>query len=250
MRAIAPCEYKEYEDYAASGTCSAVYPLSVVQGCQSGDIFVNDGTAALVWHYCGFALVLGEYDDAFLEEVYGLMTDKTNTRRFVLFADDERMVEFFGSKADILTERRSFFEYIHDDSKTVFELPEGYELKEIDSEIISRMKGRITPAFSWSNTDEFLNKGKGYCVMHGGEPAAWAFSSAVSDKEIDIGVETNEGYRKRGLAFAAAQMMVRYVLGENKRPVWACHSENIASEKLAQKLGFEKAYECRTIRIK
>ena len=85
--------------------------------------------------------------------------------------------------------------------------------------------------------------------MHGDTPAAWAFSAAVSDDEIDIGVETLERFRGKGLAAAAASEMIRFSLAAGKKPVWACHAGNIASRKTAEKIGLVKTGECLTIHI-
>ena len=43
-----------------------------------------------------------------------------------------------------------------------------------------------------------------------------------------------------GFATIAAKTMIKYILSENKKPVWACHSQNTASAKLAEKIGFKK----------
>ena len=121
------------------------------------------------------------------------------------------------------------------------------ELHETDDVLFDRCKGRIVPLFSWEDKQSFLQRGKGFCVTDGDRVAACAFSSAVSGREIDIGVETAEGYRKRGLAYTAARAMIVYILKENKRPVWACSSENEGSRRLAESLGFVKTAECYTI---
>ena len=119
-----------------------------------------------------------------------------------------------------------------------------------DAELLSKIKGRITPYFSWDNADEFLSKGKGYCIVTDGEVAAWAFSAAVSSTEIDIGIETQEKYQHRGFAAIVSKAMIKYVLEQGKIPVWACHYKNIASAKLADKLGFDKVAECFVIKRK
>jgi RimJ/RimL family protein N-acetyltransferase len=43
--------------------------------------------------------------------------------------------------------------------------------------------------------------------------------------------------------------MAAYVLSIGKKPVWACHSGNIASQKTAERAGFVKVRECRTVRL-
>lgn len=86
--------------------------------------------------------------------------------------------------------------------------------------------------------------------MCGKEVAAWAFSSAVSNNEIDIGIETDEKYQHKGFATAVSTAMIKYVLAQNKTPVWACHYKNIASSKLAERSGFDRTSECYVIKRK
>ena len=112
------------------------------------------------------------------------------------------------------------------------------------------MKGRITPYFSWNNADDFLAKGKGYCIITNGEISAWAFSASVSNNEIDIGVETQEKYQNRGYAAIVSKAMIKYILEHKKKPVWACNYKNIASARLAEKIGFDKISECFIIKRK
>ena len=59
-------------------TVEKVYPLSIMEGFQKGEIFVDDDetpTAALIWHYCGFANVVGDYNEGFIEEIMQMMQD-------------------------------------------------------------------------------------------------------------------------------------------------------------------------------
>lgn len=249
MIKVKPHSYSDYISYAEECACGKVYPLSIAQGYQQGDIFTNSDSApktVLFWHYSGFAFVSGEYDESFLNEVYDIIADKenANTRRIILFTDDARTKAFFDNKEDVDTELRYFYEHKNNLSTPAIDLPCGCELKPIDAELLPMLRGRITPYFSWDNEDEFLSKGMGYCIVCDGEAAAWAFSAAVSDNEIDIGVETQENYQHRGLAAIVSQAMINYALSEGKAPVWACHYKNIASAKLAEKTGFEKVSEC------
>lgn len=45
-----------------------------------------------------------------------------------------------------------------------------------------------------------------------------------------------------------ANRMIQYALEQAKEPVWACHYQNIASERMAEKLGFIKVSECSVIK--
>lgn len=228
--------------------CGGIYPLSIEQGLQKGEIY-SIGGSRLYHHLCGFAFYYGEPDADSLGEIYKrFLSEKAElNRRFVLFVSDEKAKAFFGSKKDPGISERHFFEYQSHEPPALSELPKGMRLCEADSVLFDKLQGRVTPRFSWDNASDLISRGKGFCIMDGGEPAAWAFSAAVSSEEIDIGVETAERYRGRGLATIGAGAMVRYALGQHKRPVWACHCENVGSRRIAEKLGFVKTAECCTV---
>jgi predicted GNAT family acetyltransferase len=69
---------------------------------------------------------------------------------------------------------------------------------------------------------------------------AVSFCDAGSETETlwDIGIETLEPYRGRGYAALAASYMVDQMGRRRKRPVWAAEESNVASTRLAAKLGF------------
>ncbi len=251
-------DFQSYSDYiyiCKDCKCGKVYPLSIAEEYQYGDIFVKSRTecnTVLFWHYSGFAFLLGEYDEGFLKEVYDIVLDKDkiNPRRFILLSDDRYIENYFRNKENVDIECRYFFEYKNQNCNLNCDLPHNCELKAIDGRLLSEIQGRITPYFSWNNSEEFLAKGKGYCILSDGNIAAWAFSAAISDDEIDIGVETNERYQHRGFAAIVSKAMIQYILAKNKIPVWACHYKNTASAKLARKIGFDKIAECAVIKRK
>jgi len=248
-------EYSQFISCTKANECGEVYPLSIAEGRQYGEIFADSADkcqSVLFWHHSGFAYICGDAHEGFLEDVYKLMLDENNTnpRRFVLMLNDERAEAFFRAKDNLVTEHRYLYEYAKTQPDANISLPEGCEMKTIDGKLLSELQGNIVPALFWNNADDFLKEGKGFCVVKGGDAAAWAFSAAISSDEIDIGIETNEHYRHQGFAAAAANLMIRYALNSNKKPVWACHYTNIASQKLAKKLGFEKKSECRIIKRK
>lgn len=219
-----------------------VYPMSVAEGVQTGEITVV-GKAMLIRHYCGFAHIMSRCDDRSLEDIFELMSKE----HFRLFSDDKETIEFLKSKGAEAADRY-FYEYQSDTAPEI-SLPEGFSFCEIDKNNIGRLNGRIVPSFSWDDEDKFLANGRGYCIMDGDTPVSWAFSAAVSSKEIDIGVETAEAYRGKGLAALAAKKMIEYVLSQGKKPVWACHASNIGSQRTAEKAGFTKTAECTVLTV-
>lgn len=248
-------QYSNLIRIANAHDCGYVYPLSVAEGICEGDIFtsqVGDDEQVLFWVQSGFAYLSGNVDECFLGEIYKLMLDrsKTNAKRFLLMTRDKYIQEFFESKADVNIEQRYLFEYAGDKNVNDAVLPAGYALKEIDNELLKKFSGTIVPSLFWKDVNDFLVKGKGYCISHGDDIATWAFSAAVSTKEIDIGIETNPQYQQQGLGMIVAKKMIQYAIDQSKQPVWACHYKNNASEKMAEKLGFVKVSECSVIKKK
>ena len=241
-------DHLNYIQYIDRSGCGSVYPFSLAEGIQRGDIY-SDKSAFLYWHYSGFAFLYGKYDERSLRFVSSLFLDSAgaNSRRFILFTADDSVERFFRKTGNVAVERRLFFEY-GKECPSERPLPARYSLCDIDNMLLARLNGNITPYFSWDNSGDFLEKGKGCCIVEGNNIASWAFSAAVSSEEIDIGIETAAGYRHLGLAAIVAEKMIQYCLDQHKRPVWACHGDNIASRKLAEKLGFVKVSECMTIK--
>lgn len=73
-----------------------------------------------------------------------------------------------------------------------------------------------------------------------GQVVGTAHTSAVTDRYADTGVDTQEAWRGRGFATAAASIVARRVQAQGRTPVWSCGEDNMASLRIARKLGFEE----------
>ncbi len=62
----------------------------------------------------------------------------------------------------------------------------------------------------------------------------------MSDMVQEIGINTLLGYRGRGYAAIACQSCINEIINNGKVPQWSTSITNIASQKLAEKLGFVK----------
>ncbi len=67
-----------------------------------------------------------------------------------------------------------------------------------------------------------------------------AQTAAITARYTDIGVSTDERWRGRGIATAAAAIVARRVQETSRTPVWRCGEDNMASLRVARKLGFEE----------
>lgn len=229
-------QYAEYISRARAVTTDNAYPLSIALGLQTGDIYESDdGKAVLFWHYCGFAYISGDPSDAFLDEVYDLM--ETGTRRLILITNDDRVIRFMSNYGCKIDHR---IEYSYEGSVPVTINTDRFRIVPVDEHNITNIKGRIIPSFSWESDEQFLKNGVGFVAMEDDNICAVAFSSAVSDEEVDIGVETYEEYRRNGLAAALAQKMCEEITADGRRPVWSHAETNIGSGSTALKCGFKK----------
>jgi hypothetical protein len=104
---------------------------------------------------------------------------------------------------------------------------------------LKQMQGSVIPLKFWDSAGDFIQKGKGFTLLHNGEIASVAYSAFVHEDMLEIGIETVEKYRGFGYAELTCCMLIDYCLERELIPVWSCRFENTASYKLAQKLGFE-----------
>lgn len=95
MKRIDMACYRELVPYITKDPCGTVYPLSIAEMKQYGDVF-TDGDSFLLWHFSGFAFICGACGEDFLEQIYrDLLTADGLPRRFVLFTSDERAERYF-----------------------------------------------------------------------------------------------------------------------------------------------------------
>ena len=128
-----------------------VYPLSILEGIQKGEIFVDNdetSTAALIWHYCGFANILGAYDERFIVETMKMMQDppEGHSGRMALQVENDSCLENMILRTPmVVRHERYLFEFAgeKDDIPNTTEA----ELKRISADNYERMKGRIIPTF-------------------------------------------------------------------------------------------------------
>jgi GNAT superfamily N-acetyltransferase len=115
----------------------------------------------------------------------------------------------------------------------------NYKIVRTDKEDFNNMKGSVVPMYYWKDAEHFLNHGVGFSLFYDNQLASTAYSAYVHDNYLELGIETVEEYRGKGLAQYACSALIDYCLHNNLEPVWSCRFENTNSCKLAQKLGFE-----------
>lgn len=244
MRAAEREEYARLAALMPADACGAVYAHCVLQGRQSGLVFTDEAEQCLlVRHVCGFALLAGKTDEQTLSAVREMLLDPSPYSRMFLFAPDDETAAYFAADTAFSIGRRLYFRY----PETAPDPPETHAAEAISAEILRNINGQNIPSVSWDSPEAFLENGGGFCVMRDGVPASWAYAAAVSERETDIGIETDPRYRRQGLAFTAASAMIRSVRQTGRTPLWECRAENEASANLARALGFQQTGACATV---
>jgi hypothetical protein len=134
--------------------------------------------------------------------------------------------------------------------KLIETLPAGFELKRLDRELAEQLPADTGNAYFFENFHtiaDFLQRGLGYAVLQQGKIVSAATSMAQCQRAIDIEIETVAGYQKRGLATVGAARLVAHCLERGIEPCWL--AANLASERLALKLGYVRGERYETLAI-
>lgn len=94
LQKINKIQYPDFISIASTHDCGCVYPLSVAEGFQEGDIYTSSEgnyNKVLFWTQSGFAYLSGTIDEDFLMDIYEFMLDrnKSNNKRFLLMSKDK-----------------------------------------------------------------------------------------------------------------------------------------------------------------
>ena len=123
-------------------------------------------------------------------------------------------------------------------------LPEGYELKAIDSAIYDKcLERRETIDFvsAFGSKERYLELGRGMVILKDGNIVSGASSFSRYDAGIEIEVNTIETERRKHLATIACAALILRCLKEGLYPSW--DAQNMNSVRLAEKLGYEFDHE-------
>lgn len=123
------------------------------------------------------------------------------------------------------------------------------EILRTDREAFEKMTGTVVPLNFWNDADDFINKGVAFSLYYDGRLASTAFSAYLHDDKLELGIETYDEFKGKGLAYKACSALIEYCIENGFEPVWACKRDNVGSYQLAQKLGFENVKEISYYRL-
>jgi hypothetical protein len=124
------------------------------------------------------------------------------------------------------------------------ELPDGYEIHEIDSDLYDKcLENPLTADFvsSFESKQSYLEIGRGMVIVKDGSIVAGASSFSRYNEGIEIEVDTVQEERRKNLATIACAALILRCLREGLYPSW--DAQNMNSVHLAEKLGYEFDHE-------
>ncbi len=92
---------------------------------------------------------------------------------------------------------------------------------------------------------------EGFCTaaIIDGQLVAQTHAYCITGKHAELGAKTASGYGRRGLSTACAGMLCARLCEEGKIPVWSTFETNLASQRVAEKLGFSRVAERAYLRL-
>lgn len=128
--------------------------------------------------------------------------------------------------------------------RVVESLPHEYELKLLDEETFQWCKGQEWCGdwvSQYEDYGEYRKKGLGVVILKDGVPVSGASSYAGYGEGIEIQIDTQKEYRRKGLALVSGAALILECLKRGLYPSW--DAQNKESVMLAQKLGYHYAHD-------
>ncbi|WP_349409968.1 GNAT family N-acetyltransferase [Pseudalkalibacillus sp. SCS-8] len=240
---------------------------AVVEGVNPGRIFVDDRdlpTSGLVWlgNNDGFLFIGKENNEIFNQYINHLIDNiiipdakEINLKWFEAIGNHDgwnhTLEEVFSHRNIEPWKQRVYTlqsEDYNENSKPLLE--DGYQIVKADEDLIEDkqlnselLQSKILEF--WNTSDEFFEKGIGYCAIYKKEIVSVCMSGFVVDKFHCIDIETKAEHQGKKLAQSVAHFLVRDCLDNHSVPYWDCMDENKPSIAVAENLGFKNVFNYR-----
>lgn len=129
-------------------------------------------------------------------------------------------------------------------------LPDGFSLRRVDAALLAdphiENLAYVTEEMvsERPSVEDFLANSFGTAVLQGTRIVGWCMSEYNTGTRCELGIETAEGYQRRGLARATASATIREAAARGYTEIgWICDADNKPSVAAAQNLGFQLRHE-------
>jgi GNAT superfamily N-acetyltransferase len=230
---------------------NTLFIRSVIAGHVQGKIFADSAREPKSFyaiHGYGMSLLFGDADNKnFNNELFDYFAQATEPREMDEWlqafprAWDIKLLELEKRNKAIRYNRLnfSFDKHEYDKNNSAISL-DNHSIVPTSPDMYSIIEGAVSPKAFWRDEQIFSKMCISYTVIIDGNPASTAFTAYLHDGKLEIGIETLEKYRGKGLARIACMALINYCIENDLEPVWSCRLENAASVNLAKKLGFRE----------
>lgn len=125
-----------------------------------------------------------------------------------------------------------------------FVVPPEYAIEKVD---LSKMRisslRNEDKIYDWASDyrddNHFMQNGVGFYVSHANQITNWSLSDGHYQEKIAIGVQSDTGFRRKGLSIAAVAATINECFHRGFTTIeWLCVDFNKGSRAIAEKLGF------------
>jgi RimJ/RimL family protein N-acetyltransferase len=222
--------------------------FATLMGHTPGRAWVDDPgnpSQCLVRVNGSLVFISSSADQAFLEEGFEIIKQFSH----VVFVSRRGESTLQIPKADRILQRLEFAEY-DAESQSIADLingglPDGFEIRDIDTELVKKIDSREDIESYCGSLENFLAHGFGICLMQSGEIVSEAYAPFVTARNAELATFTKEAHRGHGYATKTCARFIQTCRGRGLEPYWSCDADNLASASVARKLGFkhEREYE-------
>jgi RimJ/RimL family protein N-acetyltransferase len=234
--------------------------LSVLDGTAPGRVFVDDADepeSALLRRGRRFYLAGAAHNPAFIADLRRLFCEQVYPQaqqageiEFVVYFDRP---DWEAGIREMLQERppmrfqRQYYEFKQarqDWRSLVFP---GLTVRPVDTELLKEGNLKHLDELKAEMVSEcptieaFLESQFGACAVVEGEIAGWCLSEYSHGGRCEVGIETVDSFRQRGIGTILSGALVEQALARGIRQIgWDCYAGNLPSAATALKAGFEK----------
>jgi RimJ/RimL family protein N-acetyltransferase len=234
---------------------------AVIEGTSPGKIYVDsikNPKSAFMCTVEGYYLAGNRSNDEFNHSLNSLILErlftgdtvrKDETDVAIGFYPDTwktRMPTILKGRNPLTTARRHYICTELEENRWKDHIPKGFQIQQVDEKLLETPHVEIPEHVTywmktnWGSIPNFMKTGFGFCTLHGKQVVSWSLADCVSDEACEIGIHTDEDYRRQGLATLTAAAAVDYALSNGFSQVgWHCDEYNQGSIGVAEKVGFK-----------
>lgn len=228
-------------------TNNEISVLSVINGTMPGEIYVNsiDYPSVALIKTCECNLITGDTADIKFNSEVSSELDFWDQ----LTPGSKEWIDIIPAihKNPFIRKykRRHYTLTVTDFMECTIPLKDGFMLEKVNTELLRKNSlinsDKLLDWISdWGDDNNFYQYGVGFFIHNEKEIISWSLSDCCLDKQITIGVHTDERYRKNGFGKMVVSSIVKECFSKGYEKInWLCVDTNKGSAALAESLGFQ-----------